>query len=114
MSRAIAALSVLGLSALSSLAAPVWAASCYVLYDRNDQVIYRDLSTPIDLSKPIGPQVNAKWSGGALVIVGDAGKCVPLDLRAGRPTVSENTEAAVEGATKTASTNQSKKRRSRT
>ena len=64
---------------LSGLAASSFADICYLVYDRNDQVVYRDMRSPIDLSGPIGPQVNARWRGGALVIVGNADKCIPLD-----------------------------------
>lgn len=63
----------------SALAASSYADICYLVYDRNDQVVYRDMRSPIDLSGPIGPQVNARWRGGALVIVGNADKCIPLD-----------------------------------
>ncbi len=62
-----------------TLAASAQANICYVVYDRNDQVVYRDIRSPIDLSQQIGPQVNAKWRGGALVIVGEALKCIPLE-----------------------------------
>ncbi len=64
---------------LSALAASSYADICYLVYDRNDQVVYRDMRSPIDLSGPIGPQVNARWRGGALVIVGNADRCIPLD-----------------------------------
>ncbi|MGL5005404.1 MAG: hypothetical protein ACRDAM_20970, partial [Casimicrobium sp.] len=65
------------LAAASSLAS---ASDCYIVYDRNDQMIYRDIRSPIDLSGSIGRTVNAKWRGSALVIVGDAPKCVPFEL----------------------------------
>jgi hypothetical protein len=108
MKLAIAAI-VVGFTALTQ----AHAASCYVLYDRNDQVLYRDLSTPIDLSQAIGPQVNAKWPGGALVIVEDVAKCISLDVRANRPIAAENANVAVESATKTTSSAKPARKRAR-
>lgn len=65
--------------AMALATATASADTCYLVYDRNDQVVYRDLRPPIDLSGPIGPQVNARWRGAALVIVGNAEKCIPLE-----------------------------------
>jgi hypothetical protein len=65
--------------ALSLCAIAADASTCYIVYDRNDQAVYRDLYAPVDLSKPIGQQVAARWRGGALVIVGDATRCIPFE-----------------------------------
>jgi hypothetical protein len=67
---------------------------CYIIYDRNDQTVFRDIRPPIDLSQPIGMQVDRKWRGGALVIVDGADKCVPVETDTPRINV-----AVADGAT---------------
>jgi hypothetical protein len=67
---------------------------CYIIYDRNDQTVFRDIRPPIDLSQPIGMQVDRKWRGGALVIVDGAEKCVPMETDTPRINV-----AVADGAT---------------
>jgi hypothetical protein len=66
--------------ALSLAASAANAATCYIVYDRNDQAIYRNFESPVDLSKPIGTQVAARWRGAAMVMVGDAVRCIPFEI----------------------------------
>jgi hypothetical protein len=89
-------------SALFALSTSSFANTCYVVYDRNEQTVYRDIRPPVDLSKPIGAQVNARWRGAALVIVGDAEKCIPLESADSRAIVTAARPAAAEEAPKAA------------
>jgi hypothetical protein len=82
------------IAALAGSAAMANADICYIIYDRNDQTVFRDIRPPIDLSLPIGMQVDRKWRGGALVIVDGADKCVPVETDAPRISV-----AVADGAT---------------
>ncbi len=66
--------------ALSLLASVVHAATCFIVYDRNEQAVYRNFESPVDLSRPIGAQVASRWRGGALVMVGDAERCIPFEI----------------------------------
>lgn len=79
--------------ALSLCAGVGNAATCFIVYDRNDQTIYRNFESPVDLSKPIGAQVAARWRGGAMVMVGEPERCIPFEIE----TVARATSA--DGAT---------------
>jgi hypothetical protein len=85
---------IAALACVSAFAGFANANICYIIYDRNDQTVFRDIRPPIDLSLPIGMQVERKWRGGALVIVDGAEKCVPVETDTPRISV-----AAADGAT---------------
>ena len=55
------------------------AAMCYVVYDAQSRIIYRNTTTPVDLSGPISQAVKAKFPGGQMVIVDDNSGCSPID-----------------------------------
>jgi hypothetical protein len=79
---AISSLAFAAVTTFATFAGVSSANNCYIIYDRNDQTIYRGLASPIDLSQQIGTQVSSKWAGAALVIVGEAQKCIPFDALA--------------------------------
>jgi len=54
-------------------------AMCYIVYDAQSRIVYRNTSTPIDLSGPITPALRAKFPGGQLVITDDMTGCTPID-----------------------------------
>ena len=56
-------------------------ASCYMVYDRSDRLVFRSFSTPVDLSQPIRNQVQRIWPGGGLIIAPDAAACTEVDAR---------------------------------
>jgi hypothetical protein len=85
-------------AALFVCTASSYADICYVVYDRNDQTVYRDIRPPVDLSKSIGLQVANKWRGGALVIVGNAEKCIPFDIDTAPRTVVARADGATQSA----------------
>jgi len=59
---------------------PMYAsAMCYIVYDAQSRIVYRNTSTPIDLSGPITPALRAKFPGGQLVITDDMTGCTPID-----------------------------------
>ena len=57
-------------------------ANCYMVYDREDRLAFRSISTPVNLSQPIREQVQRQWPGGALIIAVDSDACSAIDVRA--------------------------------
>ena len=57
-------------------------ANCYMVYDREDRLAFRSISTPVNLSQPIREQVQRQWPGGSLIIAGDSDACSSIDVRA--------------------------------
>ncbi len=55
------------------------AAMCYIVYDAQSRIIYRNTTTPIDLSGPITPALRAKFPGSQMVIMLDNTGCSPVD-----------------------------------
>lgn len=54
-------------------------AMCYIVYDAQSRIVYRNTTTPIDLSGPITPALRAKFPGSLLVIMDDMTGCTPVD-----------------------------------
>jgi hypothetical protein len=94
---AVSSLAFVMVAMFASFAGAASASNCYIIYDRNDQTIYRGLSSPIDLSQQIGAQVSSTWAGAALVIVGEAQKCIPFDTLASYSNVADGMGAKVAG-----------------
>ena len=66
-----------GLAALAAAGAAV-AAPCYIVVDRNDTVVYRDVTPPFDLTdprKPASPERAEMRRRGLHLIVADFEKC---------------------------------------
>jgi hypothetical protein len=55
------------------------AAMCYVVYDAQSRIIYRNTMTPVDLSGPVTQAVRAKFPGAQMVIMLDNSGCSPID-----------------------------------
>ncbi len=95
---AMSSLAVAAVTALTTFTGVSSANNCYIIYDRNDQTIYRGLASPIDLSQQIGTQVSSKYAGAALVIVGEAQKCIPFDALASYVGAAESMSAKSSGS----------------
>lgn len=54
-------------------------AMCYIVYDAQSRIIYRDTTTPVDLSGPISQAVKAKFPGAQMIIMDDITGCSPID-----------------------------------
>ncbi len=68
------------LGVAATLAAAIWAgtaaaAPCYVIYDRNDTVIFRDSVPPFDLSDPKSPERAALRQRGQLLLIAEVEHC---------------------------------------
>lgn len=69
------------LFASASLVVPagsVQAFTCYVIYDRNDNVSYQGTSPPVDMSDQGAPQREAMRRRGEHLIVMEADRCLPI------------------------------------
>ena len=51
-------------AALSAAAMPAFAITCYEIIDRNDEVIFRDTKSPVDLSNARAPAREAMRRSG--------------------------------------------------
>ena len=49
--------------------------TCYVLFDRNDNVVYRDTVSPVDLSEQGAPAREAMRKRGEYVMISEADRC---------------------------------------
>ncbi len=56
-------------------------AHCYIVHGPDDQVLYRSLQTPVDLSRPLAEQVRAIWPGSHMVIGPVSRLCTEFDQR---------------------------------
>jgi len=72
-SRALAALAILG------LAVPAAAVNCYMIVDRSNEVIYQDITSPIDLSDEGSAERDALRQRGQQLIAMDAERCPAID-----------------------------------
>jgi len=54
-------------------------AMCYIVYDAQTRIIYRNTTTPVDLSGPISQAVRAKFPGAQMIIMDDIIGCSPID-----------------------------------
>ena len=59
------------LAMLLGVAASTAGAECFTVYDSAHRIVYQSDTTPIDLSGPIAPAMQARFPGGQLVISGD-------------------------------------------
>jgi len=60
------------------IAGPALAAPCYVIYDRNDAVVYRDYEPPFDLGDLNAPERAMMRRQGQHLIVAEFEKCNPV------------------------------------
>ncbi len=54
------------------------AAPCYVIYDRNDAVVYRDYEPPFDLGDPSAPERTMMRRQGQHLLVAEFDRCNPV------------------------------------
>lgn len=78
----VALLAFAGASSLAS------AAPCYVIYDRNDAVIFRDYSPPFDLSDPKAPERQMMRQQGQHLLIAEFDNCNPVGFIS--PTTGSN------------------------
>jgi len=73
----------LALGALSfAWAAPCQAVTCYVVFDRNDNVVYRDITPPVDMSAG-SPARDAMRRRGEYLMFFDSERCPPVEFLTG-------------------------------
>ena len=68
---------------VTPLLAGVWslpaAASCYSVYDNNDQLIFQDIESPVDLRRDLTQEVRAKFGANArMVFTQSETGCTPV------------------------------------
>jgi hypothetical protein len=59
------------------------AATCYFVYDRNDNVIYRDTQPPVDMSERGAATRDAMRQRGEYLLFGESDRCAPLAFLTG-------------------------------
>jgi hypothetical protein len=62
----------------SACAGQALGATCYVIYDRNDAVIYRDLAPPFDLSDPKAPERDMMRRQKQHLLIAEFDQCNPV------------------------------------
>jgi hypothetical protein len=74
---------LLATGALCLAPAPALAATCYFVYDRNDNVIYRDTQPPVDMSARGAAARDAMRQRGEYLLFNETDKCAPLAFLTG-------------------------------
>ena len=62
----------------SACAGQALGATCYVIYDRNDAVIYRDLAAPFDLGDPKAPERDMMRRQKQHLLIAEFDQCNPV------------------------------------
>jgi hypothetical protein len=57
-------------------------ASCYLVYDGQDKVIYQGSIPPVDMSLPVSDQIRARFPGGHLVFMTEGVSCSAVEVNA--------------------------------
>lgn len=65
-------------AAFLAIAGPALAAPCFLIIDRNDVVVYRDLTPPFDLGKPQSAERAALRQRGHLLLMAEFEQCYPV------------------------------------
>lgn len=55
-------------------------ASCYLVYDGQDKVIYQASIPPVDMSLPVSDQIRARFPDGHLVFTTEGASCSSADI----------------------------------
>ncbi len=87
------ALRVLAATAFAFATAPAFAMSCYMIVDRNNNVVFQGTSSPVDLSDEGAPARDAMRSRGEQMIAMDTERCPSIDAGSG---TAKGTPATVE------------------
>jgi hypothetical protein len=70
-------------AAACACAAPAHAVTCYVIFDRHDNVIYRDVYPPVDMSNRGSPAREAMRQRGEYMMFVDVERCTPVEFLTG-------------------------------
>jgi hypothetical protein len=62
-------------AALTLLAPAAGAFTCYMLYDRNDNLVYRDTISPVDMSEQGAAARESMRDRGDYLVIADADRC---------------------------------------
>jgi hypothetical protein len=73
VTRALTALALIG------VAAPAAAVNCYMIVDRSNEVIYQDITSPVDLSDQGSAERDALRRRGQQLVALDAERCPAID-----------------------------------
>jgi len=65
-------------AAVSLLSPAAGAFTCYMLYDRNDNLVYRDTISPVDMSDQGASARESMRDRGDYLVVADADRCPPV------------------------------------
>ncbi|HEX4522724.1 MAG TPA: hypothetical protein VH704_04325 [Casimicrobiaceae bacterium] len=65
-------------TALALLSPAARAYTCYMLYDRNDNLVYRDTISPVDMSDQGASARESMRERGDYLVVADADRCPPV------------------------------------
>jgi hypothetical protein len=71
----------LALAVLASIAAGQAAAHCFMVYDRQQRLVYQSTEAPFDLSQPLSQGLAANFPGHHLVMAQSSADCPAVDLR---------------------------------
>jgi hypothetical protein len=74
---------LLAASALCLAQGPALANICYFVYDRNDNVIYRDQQPPVDMSDRGAAARDAMRQRGEYLLFAESDRCAPLAFLTG-------------------------------
>jgi hypothetical protein len=69
---------VLAACATALLSPAASAFTCYMLYDRNDNLVYRDTISPVDMSDQGASARESMRDRGDYLVVADADRCPPV------------------------------------
>ena len=75
-------------SLVSLILATNCVAACYTVYDRNDRILYRGDSSPVDISRPLSVQIQTIWPDASMVVTPDSALCTSQDSRMDSTTAS--------------------------
>lgn len=81
-------------AALALMSSSASAFTCYMLYDRNDNLVYRDTLSPVDMSEQGTAAREAMRQRGDYLVVADADRCPQVTFvfgSAGSTTLSVDT-----------------------
>ena len=73
--RALSILVIASATTLALLPSAAGAYTCYMLYDRNDNLVYRDTISPVDMSEQGDAARESMRNRGDYLVVADADRC---------------------------------------
>lgn len=82
-SRAVPLIALAGVAALFSPSANSAPGYCYTVVDAHNQIVVQGPDAPVDLSRPVAPQVERQYPGGHLIVTQDVSDCRLVHLPGG-------------------------------